>query len=120
MQLPFPRRPSSEPDTCDVLAVPLHVVAVAVGEPRPALAGQALHAADPARVELAAEIVVEEVLAVDAAALGHAQHLALERQQTAVEAVELVDERSEEHTSELQSLMRISYAVFCLKKKTIN
>src|SRR3546814_4383495 len=29
------------------------------------------------------------------------------------------DERSEEHTSELQSLMRISYAVFCLKKKHI-
>src|SRR3546814_2423524 len=29
----------------------------------------------------------------------------------------LVLERSEEHTSELQSLMRISYAVFCLKKK---
>src|SRR3546814_6181032 len=27
--------------------------------------------------------------------------------------------RSEEHTSELQSLMRISYAVFCLKKQTI-
>src|SRR3546814_4424491 len=29
----------------------------------------------------------------------------------------VVDPRSEEHTSELQSLMRISYAVFCLKKK---
>src|SRR3546814_7070733 len=29
----------------------------------------------------------------------------------------LVNNRSEEHTSELQSLMRISYAVFCLKKK---
>src|SRR3546814_8630778 len=29
-------------------------------------------------------------------------------------------QRSEEHTSELQSLMRISYAVFCLKKKTTN
>src|SRR3546814_8703095 len=28
--------------------------------------------------------------------------------------------RSEEHTSELQSLMRISYAVFCLKKKKMN
>src|SRR3546814_2420181 len=28
--------------------------------------------------------------------------------------------RSEEHTSELQSLMRISYAVFCLKQKTTN
>src|SRR3546814_8917855 len=33
------------------------------------------------------------------------------------EAVETL--RSEEHTSELQSLMRISYAVFCLKKKKI-
>src|SRR3546814_5252027 len=30
---------------------------------------------------------------------------------------ELAEHRSEEHTSELQSLMRISYAVFCLKKK---
>src|SRR3546814_3584989 len=30
------------------------------------------------------------------------------------------ENRSEEHTSELQSLMRISYAVFCLKKKTKN
>src|SRR3546814_12997325 len=30
---------------------------------------------------------------------------------------EVADHRSEEHTSELQSLMRISYAVFCLKKK---
>src|SRR3546814_5742015 len=30
----------------------------------------------------------------------------------------LVEVRSEEHTSELQSLMRISYAVFCLNKKT--
>src|SRR3546814_4168018 len=29
-----------------------------------------------------------------------------------------IRQRSEEHTSELQSLMRISYAVFCLKKKT--
>src|SRR3546814_3961385 len=37
------------------------------------------------------------------------------------DVIELVDRalthRSEEHTSELQSLMRISYAVFCLKKK---
>src|SRR3546814_2181066 len=31
-----------------------------------------------------------------------------------------MDDRSEEHTSELQSLMRISYAVFCLKKKKNN
>src|SRR3546814_6380305 len=35
-----------------------------------------------------------------------------------VDVLRLVDEaRSEEHTSELQSLMRSSYAVFCLKKK---
>src|SRR3546814_6676863 len=33
---------------------------------------------------------------------------------------ELLEVRSEEHTSELQSLMRISYAVFCLKKKKQN
>src|SRR3546814_1474297 len=33
------------------------------------------------------------------------------------EGVNLFVDRSEEHTSELQSLMRISYAVFCLKKK---
>src|SRR3546814_2378103 len=33
---------------------------------------------------------------------------------------EAAEERSEEHTSELQSLMRISYAVFCLKKNTKN
>src|SRR3546814_4557625 len=32
-------------------------------------------------------------------------------------AKSIAEERSEEHTSELQSLMRISYAVFCLKKK---
>src|SRR3546814_4754080 len=36
----------------------------------------------------------------------------------AMQRITLADGRSEEHTSELQSLMRISYAVFCLKKKT--
>src|SRR3546814_10634325 len=36
----------------------------------------------------------------------------------AVSATPQPSARSEEHTSELQSLMRISYAVFCLKKKT--
>src|SRR3546814_10007101 len=34
-----------------------------------------------------------------------------------IEFADHVTKRSEEHTSELQSLMRISYAVFCLKKK---
>src|SRR3546814_2818823 len=35
----------------------------------------------------------------------------------AINAAVRCEQRSEEHTSELQSLMRISYAVFCLKKK---
>src|SRR3546814_2205919 len=39
---------------------------------------------------------------------------------TELSAVPDGNKRSEEHTSELQSLMRISYAVFCLKKKTHN
>src|SRR3546814_5994804 len=43
------------------------------------------------------------------------QHLAESKQILAKQRV-----RSEEHTSELQSLMRISYAVFCLKKKKTN
>src|SRR3546814_2205076 len=42
----------------------------------------------------------------------------LDASKLAVKAME--EERSEEHTSELQSLMRNSYAVFCLQKKTKN
>src|SRR3546814_985316 len=48
------------------------------------------------------------------AALDHGRYAKLIEQMP--EAVD-VGQRSEEHTSELQSLMRISYAVFCLKKK---
>src|SRR3546814_1306249 len=40
-------------------------------------------------------------------------------ERAAIHLVEILV-RSEEHTSELQSLMRISYAVFCLKKKQIS
>src|SRR3546814_1884466 len=42
---------------------------------------------------------------------------AVERGRPGILADAVIDNRSEEHTSELQSLMRISYAVFCLKKK---
>src|SRR3546814_3382949 len=45
-----------------------------------------------------------------------AENLA-EQYQVSREAQDTLAVRSEEHTSELQSLMRISYAVFCLKKK---
>src|SRR3546814_8250309 len=58
------------------------------------------------------------------AAAHHRQHAVLGARLPAghrgideADALFLTD-RSEEHTSELQSLMRISYAVFCLKKKT--
>src|SRR3546814_1886420 len=63
---------------------------------------------------------------IDAAAVARAEIVYLEgylwdqpRAKDAMrKAMRLAHERSEEHTSELQSLMRISYAVFCLKKKT--
>src|SRR3546814_8117990 len=48
--------------------------------------------------------------------IDHARGLDLDRQLAVHEA----GDRSEEHTSELQSLMRNSYAVFCLKKKNKN
>src|SRR3546814_10182423 len=43
----------------------------------------------------------------------------IERGEQGCRAITDISVRSEEHTSELQSLMRISYAVFCLKKKKI-
>src|SRR3546814_5246846 len=57
----------------------------------------------------------------DEAALGGAERAFLWRRQFlnpfAFEGFAAAPNRSEEHTSELQSLMRISYAVFCLQKK---
>src|SRR3546814_5470549 len=60
---------------------------------------------------LAAE-VAEPVVQQQQAAIGRAWHHARDTERETPGA-----DRSEEHTSELQSLMRISYAVFCLKKK---
>src|SRR3546814_1476832 len=65
--------------------------------------------------ELGAVVIVDAEYLQDAGVRQEGAGAAL------VERAELVnvlqDRRSEEHTSELQSLMRISYAVFCLKKK---
>src|SRR3546814_6313120 len=47
-------------------------------------------------------------------------HRALHRHAAAKRQAQVREVRSEEHTSELQSLMRSSYAVFCLKKKNKN
>src|SRR3546814_5520320 len=69
--------------------------------------------------------LVAEVLdnSMDEAVAGHASRIEIELQPGNRVVISdngrgiPVDPRSEEHTSELQSLMRISYAVFCLKKK---
>src|SRR3546814_1075035 len=73
---------------------------------------------DVGLLQRAGRLVLEAVEAAFAAAV--AQRLPFGRRHL-FEAL-AAPERSEEHTSELQSLMRISYAVFCLKKKktTVN
>src|SRR3546814_5177560 len=74
---------------------------------------------DPQRARALALQPVErggEQLAAPAAVLVFAQQV--EALELAVAGRDVRVRRSEEHTSELQSLMRISYAVFCLKKKT--
>src|SRR3546814_7867166 len=63
----------------------------------------------------AARAALEDARARIAAALGWHDHVIFTS--GAGEAIAIALTRSEEHTSELQSLMRISYAVFCLKKK---
>src|SRR3546814_7629586 len=64
------------------------------------------------------EHIVVTIVVAPAPGLQHRQHL---RRKCFVELDEVdvapANPRSEEHTSELQSLMRISYAVFCLKNK---
>src|SRR3546814_9155669 len=57
--------------------------------------------------------------ALVSARLGHGVRVGRTRSpHRPIRAAPVPDSRSEEHTSELQSLMRISYAVFCLKKNT--
>src|SRR3546814_4989733 len=77
---------------------------------------QALRDVDAGRLGLEGD--VEMMLARRRAAVfgDRAEHPADDRTERLLD--DLVIGRSEEHTSELQSLMRISYAVFCLKKKT--
>src|SRR3546814_2896574 len=63
----------------------------------------------PRRVSLLNSVLFDEPLAAVQSVLRSGDYR--------VETITHVFMRSEEHTSELQSLMRISYAVFCLKKK---
>src|SRR3546814_3149330 len=71
------------------------------------------HALAEDRVEHSRDGIRRQAIVVVAAQLGEQLLPAI----TFVVHQLLADIRSEEHTSELQSLMRISYAVFCLKKK---
>src|SRR3546814_7526990 len=96
------------------------------------MVAHAFHGVAAALQSLAEDLRVLDLLRVDLAwveAAGEVTELLCRIVLTVVDPlgddVEAVDEapgkigreRSEEHTSELQSLMRISYAVFCLKKK---
>src|SRR3546814_4001911 len=88
--------------------------ALGVREARADAEAQAVRAFDNQRAEHA--MVFAPAAGVpDHARLGVVVGLVLEQATAAADAV-----RSEEHTSELQSLMRISYAVFCLKKKKLS
>src|SRR3546814_5742043 len=60
---------------------------------------------------------VDEICVAAGVTKGAFFHHFVSKEALAVAAAEGWTERSEEHTSELQSLMRNSYAVFCLKKK---
>src|SRR3546814_10084618 len=95
-----------------------------IDEGQPALIG---HPADRIAVRAAAEAMIKRLVVVDverrrlfvverAAALEFAARL-LELDRFRDQRGQQRAGRSEEHTSELQSLMRISYSVFCLKKK---
>src|SRR3546814_9965036 len=72
--------------------------------------------------QLGDQVLVAEIIAVNQDPYRHQITLNRGSRDGVYRGQALVDAygRSEEHTSELQSLMRISYAVFCLKKKRKN
>src|SRR3546814_2198895 len=103
-------------DDADVLAA-AEDLAQAAEELR-AVARQLLHLAGQRDVEALAEIGDLHLLFLvlglgDLKRFRHLRELLAQRGELAIQ-------RSDEHTSELQSLMRISYADFCLKKKKTN
>src|SRR6266436_3392001 len=77
----------------DVGAQVLYAILVAGNEVLPALGGELGNAVEPARIELRAEIVLEEILAYDAVAFGKPHHAALIADQALVDVVELLDQR---------------------------
>src|SRR3546814_2103841 len=69
-----------------------------------------------AQLQAKAEVLGHRYVRIQRVVLEHHRDVAILRRQF-VDHTPVDFQRSEEHTSELQSLMRISYAVFCLKKK---
>src|SRR3546814_7170853 len=104
----IPHSLSADGDPCDIMVVgPTRVVPGVVIRSRPI---GALMMEDEAGLD-------EKILAVPTDDLHPFYHdISSYRQLPTI----LIEQRSEEHTSELQSLMRISYAVFCLKKKKLH
>src|SRR3546814_5321251 len=86
-----------------------------------ALAGADADVREAAIARASAEVVLEQSRATQDYTVGGGLRFMRETNDVALVAGISIPlgrfDRSEEHTSELQSLMRISYAVFCLKKK---
>src|SRR3546814_1435239 len=109
--LPICRVPGREPRAVGIgveCQVDLGAAGVRVADAGAQFVVAEVEAGKGARVRLVAEARVDSVRT--------GVHRRLQGRQVAGGT----DQRSEEHTSELQSLMRISYAVFCLKKKIKN
>src|SRR3546814_9079360 len=70
-------------------------------------------------LEIIAVIDAREQLVRERAGIERETHIVIGGEDLRVRLGLIGETRSEEHTSELQSLMRISYAVFCLKKKQL-
>src|SRR3546814_5227674 len=92
----------------DVCSSDLHGVGHRIGDDEPVVALDR-QPFDLAAVDRPVALVGVLVIRIEPAFLDHPQCL---------DQAPAVGDRSEEHTSELQSLMRISYAVFCLKQQT--
>ena len=88
----------------DLGAQVLDAVLVAGDEVLPAACGELGHPVEPARIELGADIVLEEILARDAVAFGEPHHAAFEADQALVDVVELLDERIDARLVEAQRL----------------
>ena len=88
----------------DLGAQLLDALHVAGDQVLPAARGELGHPVEPTRIELGADIVLEEILARDAVAFGEPHHAAFEADQALVDVVELLDQRIDARLVEAQRL----------------